>query len=138
MSSEPTTPREELVMRDIEMWNTGETDAVDDLYADGSTYIDPMGEAHDHESYAEYIDAIRTAFPDFHVDVREFCGTGDVVAVRYTFGGTLEGPYRGFEPTGGSFELHGVAWYRIEDGAIVEAWNATNPMSIAQQVGALG
>ncbi|MFT4921394.1 MAG: steroid delta-isomerase-like uncharacterized protein [Haloarculaceae archaeon] len=138
MSSTATTPQQELVMQDIEIWNTGETDAIDDVYADDSTYVDPMGEVHDHESYAEYITAIRTAFPDFHVEVEEFFETEDGVACRYTFSGTLEGTYRGFEPTGESFEHHGVAWYTIEDGAVVEAWNATNSMAIAQQAGVLG
>lgn len=138
MSSEATTPQRELVMRDIGMWNTGDTDPIGEIYATDSTYLDPMGEVHDHESYAEYIEAIRTAFPDFHVEVQEFSETDDGVAVRYTFSGTMEGRYRGFEPTGESFELHGIAWYHIEDRSIVRAWNATNSMSIAQQVGALG
>ncbi|MEF8814839.1 MAG: ester cyclase [Halovenus sp.] len=138
MSSTATTPPQELVMQDIEMWNTGETEAVDDIFAADSSYIDPMGERHDRESYAEYIDAIRAAFPDFHVEVQEFVETDDGVACRYTFSGTMEGTYRGFEPTGESFELHGVAWYHIEDETILEAWNATNSMAIAQQVGALG
>lgn len=138
MSSEATTPRQELVMRDIEIWNTGDTGPIDEIYAADATYVDPMGEVHDPESYAEYIQAIRTAFPDFHVEVQEFSETDDGVAVRYTFSGTMEGPYRGLEPTGQSFELHGIAWYHTEDGSVVKAWNATNSMSIAQQAGALG
>lgn len=138
MSSRATSPQQELLLRDIEMWNTGETDAVDEIYAADATYTDPMGEIHDRESYVEYIGTIRTAFPDFHVEVDELFEAGNTVGCRYTITGTLEGPYRGFEPTGESFELHGIAMSHIEDGEIVESWNAANSMAIAQQTGLLG
>ncbi len=138
MSSKTTSLKQELVERDIEMWNTGETDAVDEIYASDATFTDPMGEVHDLESYVEYVKSIRSAFPDFEVDIQEFFETGDTVGCRYTFSGTMEGTYRGFEPTGKSFELHGIAVCHVEDGRIVEWWNAANSMAIAQQAGVLG
>jgi steroid delta-isomerase-like uncharacterized protein len=138
MSSTATTTQEELVRRDIETWNDHDIAAVDDLYAADARYRDPMGEVHDRTSYKEYIRMVLTAFPDFHVDIRGLAETDDGVYCRYTFSGTMEGEFRGFEPTGESFELHGIAWSRIEDGVIVESWNATNTMAMAQQLGLLG
>lgn len=138
MSATPESPNQELLMRDIEMWNTGNTDTVDEIYAADATYTDPMGKVHDRDSYVEYIDMIRSAFPDFHVEVEEVFESDATVGCRYTVSGTLEGTYRGFEPTGESFELHGIAMSHIEDGQIVASWNATNSMAIAQQTGILG
>lgn len=138
MSATATTRKQELVKRDIELWNTGETDAVEDIYAEDATFTDPMGEVHDLESYVEYVKSIRAAFPDFDVEIQEFLETDNGAGCRYTFSGTMEGTYRGFEPTGESFELHGLAMCHIEDGQIVEWWNATNSMAIAQQTGVLG
>lgn len=139
MSPTATTTQEELVMRDIATWNDRDYDAVDDLYAGDATYRDPMGEVyHDRASYKEYMETVLSAFPDFHVDVKGVAETDDGVYCRYTFSGTMEGPFRGFEPTGESFDLHGIAWSRIEDGRIVESWNATNTMAMARQLGLLG
>jgi steroid delta-isomerase-like uncharacterized protein len=112
---------------------------VDDIYADDATYVDPMGEVyHDRESYKQYMEMVLSAFPDFTVEVKGVAETDDGVYCRYTFSGTMEGEFRGFEPTGESFELHGIAWSRIEDEKIVESWNATNTMAMAQQLGLLG
>ncbi len=33
MGSTAITPHQELLKRDIEMWNTGETDPVDEIYS---------------------------------------------------------------------------------------------------------
>jgi steroid delta-isomerase-like uncharacterized protein len=138
MSATATTGKQELVKRDIELWNSGETDTVEEIYADDATFTDPMGEVHDLESYFEYVESIRTAFPDFDVEIEEFFETEGSVGCRYTFSGTMEGTFRGFEPTGGAFELHGIAMCHVEDGEIVEWWNATNSLAIAQQAGVLG
>lgn len=124
-------------MHDITAWNDGDVDVIDDIYADGAAYTDPMGAVHDRESLTEYIGMIRTAFPDFTVDVHQLLREGDTVACRYTFSGTMEDPYRGFEPTGESFELHGITWYHIQDEQVPTAWNATNSMAVAQQLGLL-
>jgi steroid delta-isomerase-like uncharacterized protein len=138
MSANPRSEWEELVERDISIWNGGNPDAIDEVYAADATYTDPTGAVHDRDSYREYVEMIRTAFPDFHIEVQELLQSGDTVVTRYTYSGTMEGEYRGFEPTGKSFEHHGISWHRIEDGTIVEAWNVANQMAMAQQLGLLG
>ena len=138
MDVTPQSDAEELALREIAGWNEHRPAAVTDLYAVDETYTDPTGTVHDRVSLAEYVETTVTAFPDLHVEPRAVVGREGTVACRYTFGGTLEGPYRGFEPTGESFELHGVAWSRVEDGAIAEAWNATDSTAMARQLGLLG
>jgi steroid delta-isomerase-like uncharacterized protein len=134
--STPTPKR--LVEREIEVWNTGDVDAIDDIYADDAVYVDAYGERHDVASFKQYIERLRSAFPDFHVEIEAVVAEGDHVATRYTFGGTHEGEYRGFEPTGNSFELHGMTFGQVEDGRFVEMWNATNVHAMATQLELLG
>jgi steroid delta-isomerase-like uncharacterized protein len=138
MSSKAQPSPEELTRRDIAIWNDGEVDRIEDVYDADCVYHDPFGEEYDRDSYRGYVEMIHTAFPDFFVHEEETLSERDSVMMRYTFGGTMEGEYRGFEPTGKSFELHGLISYRIEDGRIVEAWNAVNSMAMAQQLGLLG
>lgn len=129
---------ETLVEREIEIWNTGSVDDVDDIYAADAVYVDAFGEEHDRAGFKAYVRMLREAFPDFHVEIEETITEGDRIATRYTFGGTHEGEYRGFEPTGNSFELHGMTLCHVEDGRIVKMWNATNVFSMAQQLGLMG
>jgi steroid delta-isomerase-like uncharacterized protein len=137
MTATPQTDRQALVQREIDIWNDGAFHEIEAVYAPDLAYTDPMGEVHDRASLREYVEMTLTAFPDFTVQPRAFVETGDDVACRYTFGGTMEGPFRGFEPTGASFELHGISWSHLVDDAVVEVWNATNTMAMARQLGLL-
>jgi steroid delta-isomerase-like uncharacterized protein len=119
------------------VWNTGKVDRIDDIYAADSVYHDAFGEVHDRESMKEYVTRTRETFPDFHVREDDRISDGGTVATRYTIRGTMERRFRDFQPTGKSFEVHGIATYRVEDGRIVEAWNAVNAMAMAEQLGLL-
>lgn len=135
MTATPQTDRQALVQREIDIWNDGAFHKIETVYAPGLSYTDPMGEVHDRASLREYVERTLTAFPDLTVRPQAFVETGPDVACRYTFGGTMKGSFRGFEPTGESFELHGVSWSHVEDDVVVEAWNATNTMAMARQLG---
>ena len=138
MSSQRESALKQMVERDLDVWNEQDIAAVDDLYAADVSYHDAMGEVRDRESLKEYMRMIWTAFPDFHIDSDEMIEEGDTVVTRYTFGGTMDGPFRGFEANGESFEMHGLASYRFEDGMVVESWNGTNSLAMIQQLGLLG
>ncbi len=137
MSSKTEATLKQLAQRDLDIWNEQDADAVEDLYAADATVTDAMGEVHDIESHKEYMEMIWTAFPDFHIEADQWIAEGDTVVARYTFGGTMEGPFRGFEPNGESFETHGLVSYRFEDGEVVQAWNATNSLAMIGQLGLL-
>jgi steroid delta-isomerase-like uncharacterized protein len=138
MTTTPQTERQALVQREMDIWNDGAFHRIETVYAPDLAYTDPTGEVHDRASLREYVETTLTAFPDCFVQPQAFVEAGEDVACRYRFGGTMEGPFRGFEPTGESFELHGISWSRVEDGTVVEAWNATNTMAMARQLGLLG
>lgn len=137
MSSQTESTLKQLIQHDLDCWNEHDIDAVDELYATDVTYTDAMGEVHDRESLKEYMEMLWTAFPDFYIREDESVVKGDTAFRRFTFGGTMEGPFRGFEPNGESFELHGFIAYHVEDGQFTEVWTATNSLAMVKQLGLL-
>ncbi|WP_336359554.1 ester cyclase [Haladaptatus sp. ZSTT2] len=135
MSSIAQRTPESLAQRDLQIWNDGDVDQLDEIYSTDAMFVDAFGKDHEIDSWKAYLLLIRTAFPDLHVRVMESITEGDMVVTRFVIGGTMEGEYRGFKPTGRPFEIHGLISHRIEDGEIVEAWNAVNSLAILEQVG---
>lgn len=80
--------------------------------------------------------AIRSAFPDFHLVIEDQIAEGDKVGTRVTFHGTHQGEFRGIAPTGKQIEYSGVAIDRIVGGKAVEMWHLANQLALLQQVGA--
>jgi len=58
------------------------------------------------------------------------------VAARYLEQGTFRKPFRGTAPTGRSFSVTAMEWFRMSNGKIAERWGARDSAAIARQVGA--
>jgi steroid delta-isomerase-like uncharacterized protein len=73
----------------------------------------------------------------FHIQLRidALCIEGSVVVARYREQGKFVAPFRGFSPTGRSYEVTAIHWFEIEDGKIVRRWGARNTASIGRQIG---
>jgi steroid delta-isomerase-like uncharacterized protein len=69
--------------------------------------------------------------------IESLIAEGDFVAVRYTESGTFRAPFRGADPTGKSFQLVAMEWFRMRDGKIAERWGARDSMSMMKQIGML-
>lgn len=137
MSSNARPSPKELARRGFEVWNGDGDGGIEDIYAEGAVYHDGFGKRHDRESLKAYLANTRETFPDFRVRPARVVAVDDTAFSRYTISGTMEGEFHGFAPTGESFEIHGFVSHRVEDGKVVEAWNATNAMAMAQQLGLL-
>lgn len=48
---------------------------------------------------------------------------GDKVTAYMTSSDTHEGEFRGSSPTGKSFTIEHVHWFRLADGKVPEHWN---------------
>ena len=75
------------------------------------------------------------AFPDLAKEPVDVVVEDDTVVVRYRATGTHEGEFRGHPPTGRSFEIYGVATFRVEDGRIAESWYVGDHLGLLQQLG---
>lgn len=129
-----------------EAFNEGRLDVVDELFSD--TYgglenaafdIDPSGP----ELVKLGIERMRTAFPDFHIEIEEILVEGDSVAVHGRTSGTHDGdlvagpeddPFVA-EPTGNRFENAGVFLMHFADGKVVEAFNYSDEFEMFIQLG---
>lgn len=89
---------------------------------------------------------ISVTFPDFSLDIEEIVAEGETVVVRAMFSGTHLGmgelPVNGgmlvgIEPTGKSFSVEHIHWFKLRDGKIVEHYASRDDLGMMQQLGLL-
>ena len=121
----------------LEIWNDGNLDLVDELYAPDLVWhvVDIGEDVVGVAAFKELVTAFRTAFPDFHVSFDEVFAAGDKTVIRWTMTGTNTGSLQGLPPTGQPVRLQGVAISRAVDGKTAEVWQHYNQLSMFQQMG---
>lgn len=116
--------------------NTGNLESIRDLVASGCIDHDPApGQAPGPEGYIEFFTMMRTAFPDFKLEVEQLVADEDNVAFAYTATGTHQGEFMGIEPTGEAVRFRGLQISRFEDGKMVERWGSSDELGILKQLG---
>lgn len=120
-----------------EVWNQGNLGATDEIFADGHVYHDPLspGLPEGPEGVRARVTAYKEAFPDSRVDVTEVIASGDVVAARWTWGGTNTGPVMGIPATGRTAHIEGMHWFRFEGDRIAESWTQADNVGLLAQLG---
>ena len=106
-----------------ELWNEWRLDLADELLAESVRFRGSLGfECEDREAFKGYVEALRTAFPDWHNRVVDLLVDGDRVVARMTWSGTHLGRFGQLEPTGARVEYPGAAFFRVARDSIDEAW----------------
>ncbi|HEX6350720.1 MAG TPA: ester cyclase [Candidatus Dormibacteraeota bacterium] len=75
------------------------------------------------------------AFPDVEMRTEHELAEDDLVAVRVSATGTHLGDFRGYAPTGRSWQATASAWYRVTDGQITGAWINWDWLAIVESIG---
>lgn len=96
------------------------------------------GEARGQRGQAAVVQTYFSAFPDIRCAIDEMVADGDSVAVRMTWSGTHRGPWLGVAPTGRQVAWGAMAFYRVADGRIAQAWVAEDTEALRRQLGAKG
>ncbi len=122
---------------DEELFDRGNLDVADELFALNFVYHDPASgeDWHGPESVKRYAAMLRAAFPDLHYSVEDQIAKGDKVVTRYTASGTHQSELMGIAPTGNRVEITGISITRIEDGKIEEIWENYDTLGMMQQLG---
>jgi steroid delta-isomerase-like uncharacterized protein len=122
---------------DEELFDRGNLDVADELFALNFVYHDPASgeDWHGPESVKQYATMLRAAFPDLHYTVEDQIAEGDKVVTRYTASGTHQSELMGIAPTGNRVEITGISITRIEDGKIEEIWENYDTLGMMQQLG---
>jgi len=126
-----------VVRRLFEVWNTGNLDAIDELYAadyvaDYRPYA-PLRQGHD--AIRGMIQRAHAAFPDFHEELEEMVAEGDKVAVRFTITGTQLGQWGPLPPTGKPVRFEEIVILRFVDGKVVEQRGLPDNLAALRQLG---
>jgi steroid delta-isomerase-like uncharacterized protein len=77
---------------------------------------------------------VREFSSDVHYDIDDIIAEGEKVAVRMTQSGTHTGTVRGVPPTGKSFSVDYVHWFRLADGKVAEMWAVRDDLTRLQQL----
>ena len=136
MSAEENTA---IVRRLIEeLWNAGNPELADELYAEDYVRHGPHAEPPIRGSAGlkQFARMYLAAVPDLHHEIEDQFAREDGVVSRLTARGTHRGEMMGLAPTGKSITFSMFIQHRIAGGKIVEEWIMYDLHAILQQVGA--
>jgi steroid delta-isomerase-like uncharacterized protein len=131
-----TEENKAVVRRAInEVVNKGNLAVADEILASNYVYHFPTHDIEGPEGFKEFINMMRTAFPDLHVTIEDLIAEGDTVAARFTMRGTFKGELMGMAPTGKKLQFPEAVIIRFENGREVEATAYANMLSFNEQLG---
>jgi steroid delta-isomerase-like uncharacterized protein len=124
---------------DEELFNQGNLDVADELFAPNFVFHDPASgeEWHGPENVKRYAAMLRAAFPDLHQTIEEQIAEGDKVAYRWTARGTHLGELMGIAPTGNRVMFTGISIAHLAEGKIEEIWENYDALGMMQQLGVI-
>ena len=129
-----TTSR--LVREYIEqVWNRGNLAALHELTVPDFEYHLGGQPPRDRAAMRQFIQSVRTAFPDWRVAVIDFVEQDARFAARWEGEVTHQGPFLGIPATGKRARVCGINIYRIEEGRIAEEWEQMDSVGLLQQLG---
>lgn len=129
--------RQQLLRRMTdELWNKGNLDVCDQLFAERCSFHDPsFGIENGVRGMQQQVRELRQAQPDLHMDIHDVLVDGDMTAARWTMGGTARGEFRGLPATGKSYVMSGMTIDKWENDRIVEEWVNYDLLGTLQQLG---
>lgn len=131
---------DEVMAKSYEVWNTGDLDLLDDVFAPDVAYHLASFPDMDLAGLKQFIAGTRISSPDFTVKMDERLSEGDVTCDRWTCSATFtaENPnLPGVKPTGKSQTTWGTLTIRWRDGKGVEVWHAWDSLGWFTQVGVI-
>lgn len=128
-----------IIRRYLEQaWGKGDWQAVEEAVAEDVILHDQVRDGDlppGREGLRVAMERFRTGMPDLTFRVEELVAEGDLVAIRWSSTGTHAGEFNGFPATGRVGTAEGIAIVRMQDGRIVEGWQETDRLGMAQQLG---
>ena len=118
--------------------NGGDVALIDELFAaDFVEHEEFPGLAGGREGVKQFFTMMRTAFPDFRMDVDDLIAEGDKVVARSTMSGTHKGEFMGMAPSGKQFRVSAIDVVRFTGGKAVAHWGVTDAAGMMEQLGAV-
>ncbi|HEX5949766.1 MAG TPA: ester cyclase, partial [Actinomycetota bacterium] len=107
-----------------EVLNHGRLDLIEDLVAEDAVEHEalPISTGEMRSDLRAWLTELRSAFPDYHVQIEDVVAEGEKVVIRERITGTNLGALLGMPPTGRSISIDGFDMVRVHGGRIVEHW----------------
>ncbi|AKQ47509.1 ester cyclase [Rufibacter radiotolerans] len=123
----------DIVHQYASAFNQGNLDALVKLFAPEAEIQGVFGKAQMEKAvtvWRQLIDGL-----GMQLIIEEIIAEGNVVSVRYTERGTFKGIFMGHAPTGKSYEIVAMEWFKIVNGKIQQRWGARDHVAQARQIG---
>jgi steroid delta-isomerase-like uncharacterized protein len=134
MSAEQNKENARRVIEEI--WNQGNLDLVDELYAPTFVNHTPTpGSTPDCEGIKQDVSQTRSAFPDGSLAIDDIIADEETVVTRWTFTGTHTEELWGIPATGRRVSFTGIHINRIVNGQSTEEWSQSDVFGMMQQLG---
>jgi steroid delta-isomerase-like uncharacterized protein len=132
-----STENKNISRASIEAFNRGDIDAMVQIVSDNYVYHGPTGDISGRNAYRQLVQMYRTGFPDVVMSIDDQIAEGDKVVTRATARGRHLGDFAGLAPTGKAVAVPLMLIDRIENGRIVESWEAFDQLGMLQALGAI-
>ena len=126
--------RKEVVRRCVALWyDLARTDELRALLAPDYVHHSANGDL-DADQLIEQLAYLAAAFSDVEYEIVHIIGEDDIVAAFVDVKLTHTGDFAGIPATGRRVSTSGATFFRIQDGVIVEDWDAWSLLSIVRQL----
>lgn len=137
-----TAPRDAVT----EYFRAFNAHAFDEAIASFAPMVSNHGRSVPRERLKIVWNDILTRFPDVQMAIDDICSDGDTVVTRIMYSGTHKGVGRlpvdsgfmvGVAPTGKSFAVQHIHWFKLENGLIAAHWACRDDVGMLVQLGIL-
>lgn len=97
-----------------------------------TTHTVELGPAGVKAFFRHYLDA----FPDTKVVLEDVIEEGNRISARFTYNGTFNKPFMGYQPNSAAVQLRSIDIWRVQDEKFIEHWDELNLLEVFQQIGA--
>lgn len=87
------------------------------------------------DGVADFLELMRSAFPDFRMTVDDVIAAGDTAVVRLRMSGTHKGEFLDVPATNRSFEVETIDIVRFDGELAIEHWGVTDTMAMFDKLG---
>jgi steroid delta-isomerase-like uncharacterized protein len=128
-----------IARRWADIWNQGNLDLVDEIYAPDYVNHDLTmpDDVHGIENVRKFYSRYLNTFSDAEITIEDQLAEGDKVVTRWMARGTHKGELMGVPPSGKRVEVAGITISRIKGGKVAEEWDSYDALGLMQQIGAI-
>jgi len=120
-----------------EVWNKKNQDLIPELIAPEYILNIDRNKHEGPEGHKQVMNSCYQGLPDFHINIENIVGDGDIVVYYGTFEGTHEGEFVGVKPTGKHVIVKDCGVFQIKDGKIISEKGYSDMLGLMQQLGAI-